>query len=57
MQISHVFQSLDIIIVFTEFCGLYTVSLIKLSDIEMAAAKWQKGRIFIIWRNRSSFDS
>ena len=28
-------------------------SLVKI----MAAAKWQKGRIFIIWRSRSSFDS
>ena len=59
MQISHIFMSIDILsllsfVAHTQFVIFF---LIKLSDDGMAAAKWQQGGIFIILRNRSSFDS
>ena len=59
LQISHVFLSLDILsslsfVACTQFVIFF---LNKLSDDEMAAAKWQQGGIFIISRNRSSFDN
>ena len=59
MQISHVFLSLDILLSSLSFvaCTQFIFYLIKFSDDEMTAAKWEQGGIFIISRNRSSFDS
>ena len=60
MQVSHVFLSLDILLSSLSFvaCTQFVIFfLIKFSDDEMTAAKWQQGGIFIISRNRSSFDS